>query len=240
MSHRNRRKPPSQRRFRASAAEAPRLDPDLRRFVDLLTADCPARRHALYEAAACLDTPDVRDAFAVVGPTQRAAMLLAWKDALRRLVERLPCDFCPAVAVRVRFLAVEPGDDFRAVVVRDSEALLGFATLCGECADLPPAALNRGMLDAYAPLQQRLGPEPYRRTVLVGDRVGAIAHLPPGRHALMDCERCRLPTWFDPGARDLADALEAPESERAYFCRECAQVMDQSGRLESIPTYLLL
>src|SRR4051812_7038938 len=121
MSNRSRRKPPSHRKERA-----PGLDPDIRRLIDLLTEGCPEYRPAVYEAAGALDSPDLREAFAAVAPAQRAGLLLAWRAAVRALGDRKPCDFCDAIATRVRFVVVKPGDDFRAVSVRPGEALTGF------------------------------------------------------------------------------------------------------------------
>lgn len=213
---------------RRRRAQRTGLDPDLRRRIDSLTRD-PSLRVAMYEAIGAVDTRDALEAYACSGSFQKGAILLAMRDALIALTERKPCDLCPAVARRIRFVIVWPGEDFRGVQQHGgSNALTGFATLCDRCARMDSGELKRRMLDRYAALQADVGPEPYRREAIFGAGVGEVVHLAPG-HSLEECSDCRRPLWIDP------ELITGPADEAAFLCRACAEKAAAAGRLESVP-----
>jgi hypothetical protein len=169
----------ARRQRRAQPHRPPGLDPALRRLIDALTAD-PALRRLLYQAMQAIDSPAALEAYAGPPAGQKAAFLLALRDAVAALTARKPCDFCPVPAATIQFVLVRPDENFRNVQrPGTSNALSGFLLLCPRCVRLGEPELKRRMLDQFAQFPHENGPGPYRREAILGPGVGEVEHLPP-------------------------------------------------------------
>jgi hypothetical protein len=215
-----------------------RLSPDLKRFIDALTPD-PALRVVMYEAMTSIDHGDAVQVFASVGMGNRAGLLLAWRDAAIGLSNRKPCDFCSATARKVRFIVAFPGDDYRGVRhMEDGEALTGFCILCESCFRTPPDEAARKLLARYADIEEESGPMPHRQPAILGERVGEVAHLRPGRNALRDCGDCGKAIWVNQDERDQVVGPDGDDKRVTYLCVTCAAKRADDGQLECVPTHI--
>jgi hypothetical protein len=202
--------------------------------IDRLTADCPELRGILTEAVAVFDSQAFWEAFILVPPYQRAATLLALRDAADALRNGKPCDFCEGKAKRIRFTAIASAEDFRDVKRPEGTAsLIGFVVLCDRHFGAPESEHKRRTLDVYATGQPPLGEHPYRRPTIIGSCIGEAGTL-PRRHLLEECEDCQAMVWID---QDQAERVvgEIP----LFMCRGCARKRLESGRMEAVPWALI-
>ena len=208
----------------------PRLSADVVRAIDALTAGDPEMRSLFLESVGPLHHEAFRRAFALAALHDRAAMLLAWRDALTALGEGKPCDFCPGARARhVRSLVIGPVDCAGSVRPRSGrQSFLGFMVVCPSCATMPDDALVRRMVAEHADVLSRSAEAPYRRPAILGRRIGEAGDL-PRRHALEECEFCRETIWID---RDESDRITGEDP--AYFCCACGLEKIGTGGLECL------
>ena len=231
-----RKKPQPKRLFKSRPS--PRSDPrgpDPKRLINALTAGRPTLRHAMQEALEALEAPDLQEILATVGETHKAGLILSWRDAAFHIANQKPCDCCDKVSHRIRAVVVNAGDDFRGVVCPDRRhSLTGFMVLCRRCSrTMTPAELKSELLDKYSALQvERGGPLPHRRAAVLGQAVGEVEQLAPGRAALMSCEECGRDIWMQ------AAELEH-EDGPVGLCPQCTTQAVAAGRLELVPIALL-
>jgi hypothetical protein len=208
----------------------PRLDADVVREIDALTAGDPGMRSLFLECVGALQHETCQRAFAQADLHHRATMLLAWREALTALRDGKPCDFCPRVQARhVRFLAIGQGDGVGRVRPRPGqESFIGFMVVCPSCASTPDADLVRRMVAEHGDVLSRSAETPYRRPAIVGFRIGEVGEL-PRRHALEECEGCHETIWID---QDESDRVIGDSP--AYLCCACGLEKIKSGRLECL------
>jgi hypothetical protein len=208
----------------------PRLDADVVRVIDALTAGDPGMRSLFLECVGALQHETCQRAFARADSHHRAAILLAWREALTALRDGKPCDLCPrARARRVRFVAVGPGDCAGRVRPRPGqESFIGFMVVCPSCGSTPDAELVRRMVAEHADVLSRSAEAPYRRPAVVGLRIGEAGGL-PRRPALEECEGCRETIWID---RDESERITGDSP--AYLCCACGLEQIKAGRLECL------
>jgi hypothetical protein len=208
----------------------PRLPADVVREIDALTADSPGMRSLFLECVGALQHETCQLAYAQADAHHRAAILLAWREALTALRDGKPCDFCPRVQARhVRFLAIGQGDCAGRVSQNPGQqSFIGFMVVCPSCVSMTDADLVRRMVAEHADVLSQSTETPYRRPAIVGFRIGEAGDL-PHRHALEECEVCRETIWID---QDESDQItgESP----AYLCWACSLEKIKSGRLECL------
>jgi hypothetical protein len=208
----------------------PRLDADVVRAIDALTAGDPGMRSLFLECVGALQHETCQRAYAQADAHHRAAILLAWRDAITALGDGRPCDFCPAARARhVRFLAIGPADCAGGLPAGPGrQSFLGFMVVCPSCGSMMEADLVRRMVAEHAEVLSRSVDAPYRRPALIGPRIGEAGAL-PRRPALEECEVCRETIWID---RDERDRITGEDP--AYFCRACGLEKMGTGGLECL------
>lgn len=204
--------------------------PEMRALVDRWTEDTPEARTAAHELVTVMEDLRFWRAGAQVSEAERMMMFLALKDAAIALMDRKPCDCCEAQATRIRYMLVQPGEDFRQVERPDgATAMMGFAILCDRCAEKSPGHARRKILDRLSAYQKEHGAVPYRRAAIHGLKVGEAGDL-PRRPALQECVDCGQTIWIDQDAQEEFCGQTPP----LFVCRDCFSKRMDSGRVDAV------
>jgi hypothetical protein len=145
-----------------------------------------------------------------------AEIATAWREAFAGLRDGRPCDFCPAAAGHVRFLAVEREMAKEGLPAPPGHGAVGFYVLCGAHNGLSASQFERRALDLLrAELRGReVTTEPYWHPTVLGPKVGQAGAI-PRRRSLESCAWCGAMMWVADNAREEILAYGAPRISSA-------------------------